>query len=257
MSLWGISTTAETAANNFAIPKHLGKYTAVTSQFDATNLKRTPYNCFADHRGWVYRNYKTSARSGISTRYSDSILVAAAGINTAGSGANTLGLGTANVVAVFFEDPNLAARPTASYGATTGISTGATGYVHVVFNELVFVSAGATIGLRVGNSTSLVAYAQSAGAPVNVYMPGNGGTKVTFNGQITNRVAFAFTAPTAVGTQIAIIPTTGIGGIITEFSGLGVTVTTFSNTYSAIKNVAGAGTTAGVGLGVTTLTIKA
>jgi hypothetical protein len=255
MSLWGISTTAETAANNYAIPKHLGRYNAVTSQFDANNLKRTPYNCFADHRGWVYRNYKTSHRSGISSRYTDSILVSAAGLNTAGSGANTLGLGAATPVAVFFEDPNLAARPTSGGGASASISTSTTGYVHVVFNELVYVSAGATLGLRVGVNTSLVAYATSAGAPVNVYMPTVGGTQVTFNGQITNRVSFAFTAPNAVGTTIAIIPTTGIVGTTTEASaGAAVTVSSFSG---LIKNVAGAGTTSGVGLGVTTLTIKA
>ena len=255
MSIWGISTNSETAANNYAIPKHLGKYSAVTSQFEATNPTRSPWNCFADHRGWVYRDYKTQHRSGISTRYNDQLLVAVAGLNTSGSGSNTTGLGDATPVAVFFEDPNLAERSTTGGGASASISTSTTGYVHVVFNELVYVSAGATLGLRVGNSTSLVAYAQSAGAPVNVYMPTVGGVQVTFNGQITNRVSFAFTAPNAVGTTIAIISTTGYVGTTTEASaGVAVTVSSFNG---LIKNVAGAGTTSGVGLGATTLTIKA
>lgn len=258
MSLWGISTTAETAANNYAIPKNFGRYNAVTSQFDATDTRKTPYNCFADHRGWIYRSYKTAHRSGISTRYTDSIVVPVAGLNTDGSGANTTGLGAPNVVAVFFEDPNLASRTTSGGGATSGISTGTTGYVHVVFNEQVYVSAGATIGLRVGVGTtasSVVATAQSAGASVNVFMPTSGGTKVTFNGQITNRVAFAFTVPNRPGEQLAIIATTGYVGTTTESTaGLGVTVSTFNG---FIKNVAGAGTTSGVGLGVTTLTIRA
>jgi hypothetical protein len=255
MSLWGISTNSETAANNYGIPKHLGKYSAVTSQFEATNPTRSPWNCFADHRGWVYRNYKTQHRSGISTRYSDQLLVPVSGLNTTGSGSNTTGLGAATPVAVFFEDPNLAERATTGGGASGSISTSTTGYVHVVFNELVYVSAGATLGLRVGNSTSLVAYAQSAGAPVPLNVSNEGGVYRTFNGQITNRVAFAFTAPAAVGTQIAILATTGYVGTTTEASaGSAVTVSSFNG---LIKNVAGAGTTAGVGLGVTTLTIKA
>ena len=256
MSLWGISTNSETAANNYGIPKHLGKYTAVTSQFDATNLKRSPWNCFADHRGWIYRNYKSSQRCGLSTRYTDSILATVSGLATAGSGSNTLGLGNASPIAVFFEDPNLAARPTAGYGATAGIGTGRTGYVHVVFNEQVYVSAGATIGLRVGVSTSLVAYAQSAGAPVHVDLAGAAGVYQTFNGQITNRVAFAFTAPTAIGSTISIITTTGYVGTTTEATVAGVAITVTS-LDGLVKNVAGAGTTSGVGLGVTTLTIKA
>lgn len=255
MSLWGISTNAETAANNFAIPKYLGKYSAVTSQFEATDSTKSPYNCFADHRGWIYRHYKTTHRSGISTRYTDSLLVQVSGLNTTGSGSNTIGLGAPNLVAVFFEDPNRSSILTVGGGATTGIGTGTTGYVHVVFNELVYVSAGATLGLRVGNSTSLVAYATSAGAPVPLNIPGGGGSYQTFNGQITNRVSFAFTAPNAPGTTIAILATTGYVGTTTEASaGTAVTVTSFNG---FIKNVAGAGSTSGVGLGATTLTIKA
>jgi hypothetical protein len=255
MSLWGISTNAETAANNNAIPKYLGKYSALNNLFEATDRNRSPHNCFADNRGWVYRNYKSTQHSGLNTRYSDELLVQVSGLNTAGAGAGTIGIGSAYPVAVFFEDPNLASPISLGAGGTTGIGTATTGYVHVVYNELVYVSAGATIGLRVGNSTSLVAYAASAGAPVSANVTGIGQSMVVFNGQVTNRVAFAFTAPNAPGTTIAIIASTGYVGTTTEANvGLAVTVSTLAG---LVKNVAGAGTTSGVGLGATTLTIKA
>ena len=70
MALWGISTTTELATNNYNIPKYLKN----------TDKNRTPHNCFADTRGWVQRHYKTQENSGISTRYYDEVLVAAAGI---------------------------------------------------------------------------------------------------------------------------------------------------------------------------------
>ena len=96
MALWGISTTTETAANNYAIPKYLKD----------TDRNTTPWNCFADERGWVYRHYGTTEQSGLSTTYYDEILVPVAGLNTTGIASNTTGLGAATPVAVFFEDPN-------------------------------------------------------------------------------------------------------------------------------------------------------
>ena len=256
MSLWGISTNAETPANNNAIPKYLGKYSALNSLFEATDRNRSPHNCFADNRGWVQRHYKSTQHSGLNTRYWDSLLVQVSGLNTAGSGSNTIGLGNAYPVAVFFEDPNLASPISVGAGGTTGIGTGTTGYVHVVYNELVYVSAGATLLISQSTGSNIVAYAQSAGAPVNVNIAGPGQSVITFNGQVTNRVSFAFTAPnTGIGTVLSIVATRGYVGTTTEAgSGLGVTVTTFAG---LIKNVAGAGTTSGVGLGATTLTIKA
>lgn len=203
MALWGITTTTETAANNYNIPKYLQN----------VDRNRTPHDCFADVRGWVKRNYKSIERSGLSTEYSDEVLVAIAGLTTTGGynvslGTTNTGLGVATPVAVFFMDPANASQPAAGLGGTTGISTGATGYVHVVFNELVFAGAGATVSIRsfdaneaVENSR-IVAYATSVtpGAPVaNYTTPGAGLTLYrNYNGQITNRVAFAFTAPSSV-----------------------------------------------------------
>jgi hypothetical protein len=255
MSLWGISTNAETAANNYAIPKYLGKYSAANSQFEATDRNRSPYNCFADNRGWIQRHYKSTSHSGISTRYWDSILVPVVGLNTAGAGTSTTGLGQATPIAVFFEDPNLASPISIGAGGTTGIGTGTTGYVHVVWNEMVYCSAGATVLISQSTGANIVATAASASAPVQVNIPGIGQTVVTFNGQITNRVAFAFTAPsTGIGTVLRINPTPGVIGIITDASG-GAGVT--SSLTGLVKNIAGAGTTTGVGIGTTTLTIKA
>jgi hypothetical protein len=78
---------------------------------------------------------------------------------------------------------------------------------------------------------------------------------ITFNGQVTNRVAFAFTAPsTGISTVLRINTTPGVIGIITDASG-GAGVT--SSLTGLLKNIAGAGTTSGVGIGTTTLTIRA
>ena len=194
MALWGISTTAETAANNYAIPKHLLE----------TDRNTTPWNCFADVRGWVQRRYKTKVNSGISTRYFDEVLVPVTGINTTNTG-GTVGLGIAGPVAVFFEDPNQASPISVGGGGTTGIGTGRTGYVHVVFNELVFAGAGATVRIRTFDangteSTAIVGTAASNGATQyawagNAANHGSPNVYTNFNGQITNRVAFAFTAP--------------------------------------------------------------
>jgi hypothetical protein len=255
MSLWGISTNAETVANNYAIPKYLGKYSAANGQFEATDRTRSPYNCFADNRGWIQRHYKTTSNSGISTRYWDSILVPVVGLNTAGAGTSTTGLGQATPIAVFFEDPNLASPISIGAGGTTGIGTGTTGYVHVVWNEMVYCSAGATVLISQSTGANIVATADSTGVPVQVNVPGIGQTVITFNGQITNRVGFAFTVPnTGIGTVLRINTTPGVIGIITDASG-GAGVT--SSLTGLVKNIAGAGTTSGVGIGTTTLIIKA
>jgi hypothetical protein len=199
MALWGISTTTETSDNNYAIPKFLQE----------TDRNNTPHNCFADVRGWVYRKYGTSQQSGLSTDYYDEILVPVAGLNTAGSSSDTgaTGLGLATPVAVFFEDVNLASPISIGAGGTTGITTGSTGYVHLVFNELVYVSAGATVRLRAldanneNETTAIVATAGSFanGSTVFNYINDTGIVgNTSFNGQITNRAAFAFTAPSTV-----------------------------------------------------------
>jgi hypothetical protein len=342
MSLWGISTASETAANNYAIPKF---------QLE-TDRNTSPWNTFADVRGWIQRRYKTKVNSGISTRYFDEVLVPVVGINSTNIGGST-GIGTAGPVAVFFEDPNQASPISIGGGATTGISTGTTGYVHVVFNELVFAGAGATVRIRTfdannaNESTSIVGtavsntgtqYAWAGSAAAH----GSPDVYTNFNGQITNRVAFAFTAPSTVLTaQVAIsttLTTTGqtvaigatnifvdsvtgvsigssltVAGKLTNVpivavgtttvqigtastiastitAGLGVTFSTrtsatklsidlsrgfvgvitdgsngvgvissFTSQFGDVllRNVAGAGTTSGVGIGTTTLTVTA
>jgi len=255
MALWGISTNAETAANNYAIPKYFGEYSAINSQFEATDKNRSPYNCFATNAGWTYRHYGTRMHSGLSTSYYDELIVQVSGLNTTGSGTSTVGLGTATPIAVFFEDPNLASPISIGAGGTTGIATGTTGYVHIVWNEAVYCSAGATVLITPSTGSNIVATAASAGAPVSLNIPGVGQTVITFNGQITNRVAFAFTAPsTGIGTVLRIATANGVIGIITDASG-GAGVT--SSLTGLVKNIAGAGTTSGVGIGTTTLTIKA
>jgi len=193
--------------------------------------------------------------SGLSTSYYDELIVQVSGLNTTGSGTSTVGLGTATPIAVFFEDPNLASPISIGAGGTTGIATGTTGYVHIVWNEAVYCSAGATVLITPSTGSNIVATAASAGAPVSLNIPGVGQTVITFNGQITNRVAFAFTAPsTGIGTVLRIATGNGVVGTITDFSG-GAAVDKVIN--GLVKNIAGAGTTSGVGIGTTTLTIKA
>ena len=341
MALWGISTSSETAANNYAIPKFQKE----------TDRNTSPWNTFADVRGWIQRRYKTKENSGISTRYFDEVLVPVTGINTTNIG-GTIGIGTAGPVAVFFEDPNQASPISVGGGGTTGIATNTTGYVHVVFNELVFAGAGATVRIRTfdannaNESTAIIGYAASntgtqyawAGPAAN---HGSPNVYTGFNGQITNRVAFAFTSPSSVLTaQVAIsttltttgqtvaiggtnifvdsvagvsigssltvagkltnVPIVAVGttsvqigtastiastitqgllvtystrtnatklfidipsgfvGVITDGSnGVGVT-SSFTSQFEDVilRNVAGAGTTSGVGLGTTTLTVR-
>ena len=340
MALWGISTNAETAANNYAIPKF---------QLE-TDRNTSPWNTFTDVRGWIQRRYKTKVNSGISTRYFDEVLVPVVGINSTNIGGST-GIGTAGPVAVFFEDPNQASPISIGGGATTGISTGATGYVHVVFNELVFAGAGATVRIRTfdannaNESTAIVGTAASNSSTQYAWAGesaahGSPDVYTNFNGQITNRVAFAFTAPSSVltanvnflsttinstvsagstiiyvasltgvsagssitvGTAITTRPVVAVGdtfvtigtastvasvigittavtfstrtsatklsidlsrgfvGVITDGSnGVGV-ISSFTSQFGDVllRNVAGAGTTSGVGIGTTTLTVTA
>ena len=209
MSLWGISTASETAANNYAIPKF---------QLE-TDRNTSPWNTFADVRGWVQRRYKTTVNSGISTRYFDEVLVPVVGLNSTGNVGGTTGIGTAGPVAVFFEDPNLASPISVGGGGTTGIATNTTGYVHVVFNELVFAGAGATVLIRTfdandaNESTAIVGTAASNTGTQYAWVGsaaahGSPDVYTNFNGQITNRVAFAFTSPSSVLTAQVAISTT-------------------------------------------------
>jgi hypothetical protein len=342
MALWGISTNAETAANNYAIPKFQHE----------TVRERSPWNTFADVRGWIQRRYKTKENSGISTRYFDEVLIPVVGLNSTSNVGGTTGIGTAGPVAVFFEDPNQASPISVGGGATSGIATNTTGYVHVVFNELVFAGAGATVRIRTfdannaNESTAIIGYAASNtgtqyawAGPADTH--GSPGVYASFNGQITNRVAFAFTSPSSVltaqvnflttatttgqtvaigGTQIWVDSVTGVSagssisvsgklttvpvvsvgntfvyigaastiastilagtattfstrtnatklfidtskgfiGVITDGSnGVGV-ISSFTSQFGDVilRNVAGAGTTSGVGIGTTTLTVR-
>ena len=202
MALWGISTTSETAANNYAIPKHL-------SENDRNN---SPWNCFADVRGWIYRRYSTNEYSGLSSSYYDEVLVPIAGLNSTTTVGDTgaIGIGTAGPVAVFFEDPNRSSRISLGAGnGTAGIATNTTGFVHVVFNELIFAGAGATVRIRTfdandaNESTAIVGTARSSGSTQyawssNSALRGSPDVFENFNGQVTNRVAFAFTSPSSV-----------------------------------------------------------
>ena len=248
MALWGISTTSETAANNYAIPKFQNELDRNTS----------PWNTFADVRGWIQRRYKTRVNSGISTRYFDEVLVPVTGINSTNIG-GTPGIGTAGPVAVFFEDPNQASPISVGGGGTTGIATNTTGYVHVVFNELVFAGAGATVKIRTfdannaNESTPIIGYAVSntgtqyawAGSAA---IHGSPDVYTNFNGQITNRVAFGFTSPSV--------------GLTTNVSFLSTTINTTVAAGSTIIYVASltgvsAGSSITVGTAITTRSVVA
>ncbi len=260
MALWGISTTTETSANAFNRPKNLSE----------ADRNRTPHNCFADGRGWVYRNYGTKTHGGLSSSFYDEVLVTISGLTTAGSGANSRGLAAPTPTAVFFADPNNASPVSIGAGGTSGIGTGTVGEVHVVYNELVYVSAGATIAITQVNaagvatavtSGDIVATASSVGRaiPVNILSSTSGSDhniKVNFNGQITNRVVFRFTAPSAlsgIGSFLSINASRGIVGTGTDLNNVGI-ITTLS---AVVKNVGGNGSSASVGIGTTTLKIKA
>ena len=210
MALWGISTSSETAANKYAIPKFQHE----------VDRNRSPWNTFADVRGWIQRRYKTKENSGLSTRYFDEVLVPVTGINSTNLGGTT-GIGTAGPVAVFFEDPNQASPISVGGGGTTGIATNTTGYVHVVFNELVFAGAGSTVLIRTfdandaNESTAIVGTAASnTGTQYAWAGPaashGSPNVYTNFNGQITNRVAFAFTSPSVGLTTNVVFLTTNL-----------------------------------------------
>lgn len=260
MALWGISTTTETASNNYAIPKYQ----------HSVDRNRSPWNTFADVRGWIQRWYGTTENSGLSTSYYDEVLVPVAGLNTggfpgaAGPDENGTGLGQATPVAVFFEDPNLASPITLGAGGTDKISLNATGYVHVVYNENVYCSAGATINILRSTGAAIIGTASSVGATYyNAQLPvftNTDGTTVVsnFNGQISNRIAFKFTAPASgIGTVLSIDVARGVVGTITDFSGGGTSaIKTFTSDITC--NIGGAGTyMSGVGIGTTTLTLVA
>jgi len=225
MALWGISTTQETWANSYAIPKFLKD----------TDSNFTPHNCFADDRGWIYRTYGTTVQSGVGTIYTDAVLVPVAGLNTVAAASTVFGpsgitpvseqcytgIAPATPVAVFFEDPNNNSEISVAAGGTTGVLPAATVKVNVVYNELVFVSTGATINIITSNvengggnigdgGAGIVGYAETAVGSITVFNNTNGtagGQNEVYNltgvdgtdfaGQITNRVSFAFTAPAA------------------------------------------------------------
>lgn len=264
MALWGISTTTETSANNYAIPKYNHN----------TDRNHSTWNTFADKRGWILRHYKTTEQSGLSTHYYDEILIPVIGLNTSGvpSDLTSTGLANATPVAVFFEDPNLASPISVGAGGTSGIGTGKTGYVHVVWNENVYCSAGATVLLNRYSSTGVfkgttVATASSVAPNCNlpVYVNENDYDLVNnFDGQISNRIAFAFTVPnTGVGTVFTINTSAGVVGTVTDFYSSDSVTKSFST--DIIHNVGGAGTYLSVthdtnepiGIGTTTLTITA
>ena len=256
MALWGISTTTETAANNYAIPKYVHTVARPNDR----------HNVFADNRGWILRHYKTVENSGLSSSYYDEVLVPVVGLNTAGSSTDTgaTGLNAATPVAVFFEDPNKASNISIGGGATTGIGTGTTGYVHVVWNENVYCSAGATVRILRSTGAAIIGTAASTGTSVTNYKNDTGYTVETFNGQISNRIAFAFPVPgTGIGTVLSVDLSAGVVGTITDFSDGGAAIKTF--TPDIAYNVGGAGTAfsvdhdlgLAVGIGTTTLTITA
>jgi len=228
MALWGISTTTETAANNYAIPKYQ----------HSVDRNRSPWNTFADVRGWIQRWYGTTENSGLSSSYYDEVLIPVVGLNTGTDAAGPISIGA---------------------GGTTGIGTGRTGYVHVVWNENVYCSAGATVKILRSTGTALIGTASSIGSSVVNYTNADGYVVETFNGQISNRIAFAFPVPTAVsgiGTVLSVDLTSGVVGTITDFSGGGPVTKILSS--NLICNVGGAGTyLSGVGIGTTTLTIVA
>lgn len=278
MALWGISTTTETAANNYAIPKYQ----------QSVDRNRSPWNTFADVRGWIQRWYGTTENSGLSTNYYDEVLVPVVGLNTGtdapGNGANNTGLGTATPVAVFFEDPNKASPISVGGGATTGITTGRTAYVHVVWNETVYAGAGSTVRIRTfdangaNENTAIVATAASVapGAYIPVYTNAGGQEVVrNFNGQISNRVAFAFTAPTSVlaanvtflttsinttvsagTTNIFVSDTTGVVAGVSSISIAGVAITnrpivSVGTTFVQIGTASTVNSVIGIGTAVT------
>ena len=277
MALWGISPTQETWAHSYAIPKFLNDQ----------DRNFTPHNCFADDRGWIYRTYSTTVHSGLGTIYTDAVLVPVAGLNTVAAASTTFttgiaitfgsadanamtytGIAPATPVAVFFEDPNNATPITVAAGGTTGVVPEATVKVNVVYNEQVFVSTGATISIETYDindenaSTQIVGYAETAVGSITVFTNTNGtagGENEVYNltgeagtdfaGQITNRVSFAFTAPSTLLTANDIFKTaktnfaSGIGSTIFYFAESDLTGVTAGVSSVTIQTNAGVGKT--------------
>ena len=286
MALWGISTQSENWANSYAIPKFL-------NDEDRNN---TPHNCFADDRGWIYRRYQSDDHSGLGTIYTDEVLIPVSGLNTtadqsikldgstitgSASSVTHTGIAPATPVAVFFEDPNQNSNISVAAGGTTKVAPAATAYVHLVYNENVFVSTGTTIGITPFNINNgdagsvLTGYAVSAVGDVTVF--GNTGIPTTsykgdtaknlgagsttgstggvfqvynltglagadFAGQITNRVAFAFTAPAATALKTANNVFSQVSAAFTSATkvadgGVGVGTTTFFVAESDLTGV--------------------
>lgn len=258
MALWGISTTTETVDNNFAIPKNQ----------QSADRNTSPWNTFADVRGWIQRRYGTTENSGLSTSYYDDVLCAIAGLNTAGSSSDlgATGLGLATPVAVFIEDINLSSPISIGAGGTDKIpKNGTVAYAHVAWNETVYCGAGATVQVvgvntlgTIVNRTVATAASVAPNSGVSAYTNDDGIVLYnTFNGQISNRVAFAFTSGNAgIGTILHIDLTRGVVGTITDFSGGSAVTKTFTSDLS--YNIGGAGSfSSGIGIGTTTLTVVA
>ena len=247
MALWGISTTTETVTNNFAIPKFL-------SDVDKTRFR---HNGFASSEGWIYRHYGDNKFSGLSTSYYDEVLVPVFPLSGAEAGDNKTGLGAATPVAVFFKDVNNGSPISVAGGSTSFISTATSGQVHLVYNELVYCGAGATLRVDQVNITgAVVASVVATAASTGVSLPKYG----HFDGQITNRIAFTFTSPGVSGINSSLVVNygTAVVGTITDFSG--TVATKVISGQAAIRfNVGGAGTigNTSAGLGVTHLTVKA
>ena len=263
MALWGISTTQETWANSYAIPKFLNDQ----------DRNFTPHNCFADDRGWIYRTYSTTVHSGLGTIYTDAVLVPVAGLNTVAAASTVFGpsgitpvseqcytgIAPATPVAVFFEDPNNATPITVAAGGTVGVEPEATVKVNVVYNELVFVSTGATINIQtfdINNENAgshIVGYAETAVGSITVFNNTNGiagGENEVYNltgeagtdfaGQITNRVSFAFTAPSTLLTANDIFTDTTadhVSATKVADGGTGIGTTTFFVATSDLTGV--------------------
>lgn len=264
MALWGISTTQETWANNYAIPKFL----------DDQDRNNTPHNCFADDRGWIYRRYSTDTHSGLGTIYTDEVLVPIAGLNTVAAASTVFGpsgitpvstqvytgLAPATPVAVFFEDPNNSSNITVAAGGTTGVEPGATVKVNVCYNELVFVSTGATINIVTSNVSNtggsveggagIVGYAETAVGSITVFNNTNGtagGENEVYNltgvdgtdfaGQITNRVSFAFTAPSTLLTSNDVFREPNINFASSDGGATGIATTSFFVAASDLEGV--------------------
>ena len=161
MALWGITDANESKP----------KWAVRGGVVDPTNI-------FATSEGWVLRHYKKVDRS----EYWDEVLVSVDGMVGAGSrGTDTLA--EADITAVFFKQSSFAQADT--------------GTVVVSYNELVNVTAGATLDVT----------GSSSGAITATYARGTG----------TNRVEFDFTVPSA--TQDLSLAAGSITGTIVDTIG--------------------------------------